>query len=182
LVSTGDWDGIRNTLQVLLNGQESLQLPKSNTYTNTQKATSGMLPFAGPGLNIYNSDTYHMITMIGIYDYYLFTKDDSWMSANWGKFIKALSFITSKIDKTGLLYVTGIEDWGRVGQGAHNTEANMLMYRTLTASSSLAKWKGDSSLSSKLSSLAAVLKDALNSRCWDLPAGYEISRKSHRCN
>lgn len=140
-----------------------------------------MLPFAGPGLNIYNSDTYHMITMIGIYEYYLFTDDHPWMSRNWDKFIKALAFISSKIDKTGLLYVTGTEDWGRVGQGAHNTEANMLMYRALTTSSNLAKWMGDSTLSAQLSTTAAVLKDALYSRCWDTSAGYENLKSLKLC-
>jgi uncharacterized protein (DUF608 family) len=112
-----------------------------------------------------------MATMIGLYDYYLFTKDDTFLSANWDKFKKAVSFITAKIDNTGMLYVTGTDDWGRIGQGAHNTEANMLMYRTLTTSSSLASWMGDSTMSSNLSSMAIKLKDVVNVNCWDASAG-----------
>lgn len=113
-----------------------------------------------------------MISLIGIYEYYIFTKDDAFMTANWNKFVKALTFITSKIDKTGLLYVTGTDDWGRQGQGAHNSEANMLMYKTLTTASLIAGWMGDSSLVSNLSTLAAALKAAINSRCWDTSKGY----------
>ena len=112
-----------------------------------------------------------MATMIGIYDYYLFTGDDIFLKANWASFLKALTFITDKIDGTGMLYVTGTSDWGRLAQGAHNTEANMLMYQTLLTSSSLASWMGDSVLSQNLSSLAVTLKSAINSDLWDAAAG-----------
>lgn len=155
LVSTGDAEGVKNTLQVLLNDQ----------------ASSGALPFAGPAIDIYNSDTYHMATMIGIYEYYLFTKDDEFLTENWDKFKLALTFITDKIDDSGLLYVTGTSDWGRMDQGEHNTEANMIMYKTLRTSSSLAAWMDDSALASNLSTLAAKLKDIVNINCWDASAG-----------
>lgn len=135
------------------------------------KHSTGALPFAGPGLNIYGSDTYHMATLIGIYEYYLFTKDDVFMSANWDKYVTAVSYITRQIDNTGLLYVTGTEDWGRLGQGGHNTEANMLMYKTLTTASSIAGWHGDLPMSASLSALAATLKEAVNVRCWDTNEG-----------
>lgn len=113
-----------------------------------------------------------MISLIGIYEYYLFTMDDAFMTANWNRYVKALTFITNKIDKTGLLYVTGTDDWGRIGQGAHNSEANMLMYKTLTTAGLIAGWQGDSSLASNLVTSAAALKAAVNSRCWDASTGY----------
>jgi GH15 family glucan-1,4-alpha-glucosidase len=119
-----------------------------------------------------------MATMIGIYDYYLFTKDDAFMNANWNTFKKALTFITDKIDDSGLLYVTDTDDWGRLGQGKRNTEANMLMYRTLTTSSSLASWMGDSALSKNLSTLAPTLKNAVNINLWDASAGYSSLPRS----
>lgn len=40
--------------------------------TNRPQQTSRALPFAGPGLNIFGSYAYHLATMIGTYDYYLF--------------------------------------------------------------------------------------------------------------
>ncbi|RDL31078.1 Bacterial alpha-L-rhamnosidase protein [Venustampulla echinocandica] len=155
LVSTGDTEGVRNTLQVLYNDQ----------------ADNGNLPFAGPGLYIYNSDTYHMATLIGTYDYFLYTNDRDFMSGVWNKYKLAMAYITGKIDKTGSIWVTGTEDWGRVGQGEHNTEAQMLLYKTLTSGSQIATWQGDSALSSNWSSLAATLKKEINSAYWDASVG-----------
>ena len=111
--------------------------------------------------------------MIGTYDYYLFTGDKSFLSGIWSKYLSAMSFITSKIDSSGLLNVTGTNDWGRLTQGGHNTEANMLMYQTLLTGSSLATWMGDSELASNSASLAARLKSAVNSPSfnWDATVG-----------
>lgn len=57
LVNIEEMDVVRNTLQMLYNDQSG----------------SGALPFAGPAINIYNSDTYHMATMIGTFEYLLFS-------------------------------------------------------------------------------------------------------------
>ncbi|KAL5327625.1 hypothetical protein ACEPPN_005326 [Leptodophora sp. 'Broadleaf-Isolate-01'] len=155
LVSTGDWEGVANTLQVLYNDQTS----------------AGELPFAGPGINIYGSDTYHMATLIGTYDYYLWTADQGWLNTIYPKYQRAMAFITGKIDGTGLLSVTGTNDWGRVSQGGHNTEANMLMYEVLTSGSQLATWAGDSASSTSWVKMAATLKTAVNKLNFDSAAG-----------
>lgn len=42
-----------------------------------------------------------------------------------------MKFITAKIDGTRMLNVTGTNDWGRLNHGGYNTEADMLIYRTL---------------------------------------------------
>ncbi|CAG8971491.1 hypothetical protein HYALB_00002075 [Hymenoscyphus albidus] len=155
LVSTGDTAGVRNTLQVLYNDQ----------------AVDGGLPFAGPGINIYNSDTYHMATLIGTHDYFLYTNDKAWLSGVWDRYKKAMAFITAKVDNTGSIYVTGTDDWGRVGQGAHNTEAQMIMYKTLVTGSSLATWQGEADLAKKWTDQAATIKGQINSVYWDASAG-----------
>jgi len=69
LVSAGDGIRVANTLQLLYNDQVS----RVQVYTLTllPQASSGELPFAGPGINIYGSDNYHMATMIGTYDYFM---------------------------------------------------------------------------------------------------------------
>jgi glycogen debranching enzyme len=70
-----------------------------------------------------------MATMIATYNYYLFTGDDALMQEITPNYLRALQYITSKIDNsTGMLSVTGTDDWGRINQGGRNTEANMLMY------------------------------------------------------
>lgn len=113
-----------------------------------------------------------MATMIGTYDYFLWTNDQSWFSTIYPKYKAAMAFITSKIDSTGMLDVTGTNDWGRLNQGGHNTEANMLMYHTLTTGSQLATWAGDSASSTKWSALAATLKNAVNGHNYDPNVGY----------
>jgi hypothetical protein len=139
----------------------------------SHQLSTGELPFAGPSLNIYGSDTYHMATMIGTYDYYLYSGDKSFLSANWARYQSAMEFITNKIDHTGMLDVTGTNDWGRLTQGGHNTEANMLLYKVLTTGSSLATWMNDASYSDSLLAKAAALKAAVNSASnnWDPSVG-----------
>jgi uncharacterized protein (DUF608 family) len=120
-----------------------------------------------------------MATLIGTYDYFLFTNDKAFLSGIYPKFQKAMSYITAKIDNTGMLDVTGLDDWGRLSQGGHNTEANMLMYRTLTTASALAGWNGDSSSASSWSSMAETLKAAVNQGTTILQLGMSPSSFSN---
>ena len=92
-------------------------------------------------------------------------------------------FITAKIDSTGMLDVTGTNDWGRLTQGGHNSEANMLLYKGVTSGSSLVTWMNDSSLSDSWLALAATLKAAVNnaSNNWDATAG-SVVHDSFRCH
>jgi uncharacterized protein (DUF608 family) len=117
-----------------------------------------------------------MASLIGAYDYFLFTNDKTFLSGIYDKYKIAMGFIAAKIDSSGLLSVTDTNDWGRVSQGGRNTEANMLMYRTLITGSALANWTGDSASSSTWSSLAATLKTAVNNLNWDASAGYGFPR------
>ena len=112
-----------------------------------------------------------MATLIGTYDYYLWTADQGWLNTIYPKYQSAMAFITGKIDSTGLLKVTGTNDWGRVNQGGYNTEANMLMYKVLTSGSQMATWAGDSASSTKWASMAETLKGAVNMMNFDSAAG-----------
>jgi Bacterial alpha-L-rhamnosidase 6 hairpin glycosidase domain len=149
-VSTDDLTAVRNSLTTLYNGQES----------------SGELPYAGPEFNFYGSDTYHMWTLIGTYNYYLDTGDSSWLSGIWSKYQLGVNYITGKIDGSGLLDVTGTSDWARTDQGGDNVEANALLYEVLTTGAALAQVEGNSSLAGTYSSKAASLKTQINSQLW----------------
>ena len=127
---------------------------------------------AGPPLNFYGSDTYHMSAIIANHDYVLYTGDTDFLLSHWDQYVLAMSFITAKIDDTSMLYVTGTADWGRLTQGGHNTEANMLMYRVLTTASTMAQWAGEDDLSSNWTTLAENLKSATNVALWDSTVGY----------
>jgi glycogen debranching enzyme len=110
-VSLGDLSSVKNALQ---------------TMYNNQNPTTGAFPEAGPPLLQQGSDTYHMWTMIGTYNYILYTNDTTFLQQNWPGYLKAMDFIYDKVGPNGLLNVTGIRDWARWQQGFNNSEANMM--------------------------------------------------------
>lgn len=65
-------------------------------------------------------------TMIGSYNYVLYTNDTAWLSQNWDKYLKAMNFIYGKVDSVGLLNVTGLRDWARWQTGYNNSQAQMM--------------------------------------------------------
>jgi hypothetical protein len=155
-VSTGDLDSVKNALQVMYDYQD----------------TDGAFPEAGPPLLQKGSDTYHMWSMIGTYNYMLYTSDLSFVRGNWGKYLKAMDFITRKVDSSGLLNVTGTRDWARWQTGGNNTEANVIFYHTLTTSAKLAEWMDDSTgLAEKWKQQASMLQAAIQKHCFDTSYG-----------
>ncbi|KAJ5625630.1 hypothetical protein N7510_001939 [Penicillium lagena] len=157
-VSLGDLESVQNALQVMY---------------NTQDKTTGAFPESGPPLSQTGSDTYHMWTMIGTYNYVLFTNNTDWLLENWDGYVLAMNYIYDKVTyPSGLLNVTGLRDWARYGQGYNNSEAQMILYHTLRTGADLASWTGESTnLSSTWNDRAANLKDAINTYCWDEPYG-----------
>ncbi|KAK6810557.1 hypothetical protein RU639_013638 [Aspergillus parasiticus] len=152
-VSTGDLESVKNALQ---------------TMYDTQDKTTGAFDESGPPLSQKNSDTYHMWSMIGTYNYLLYTNDTSFLSKNWNKYQKAMDYIYNKVDNsTGLLNVTGTRDWARWQQGYNNSEAQMILYHTLTTGARLASWAGSSSLTDKWNAQATDLVQSINEYCWD---------------
>jgi hypothetical protein len=132
----------------------------------------GSLPEAGPPLLQQNSDTYHMWTLIGTYYYILYTNDTAFLETNWPRYSKALEYTYAKVlQPLGLLNVTGTRDWARVTQGGNNTEANVILYHTLTTGSQLATWQNLPSLSTLYSTRAATLSANIHSHLWDASHG-----------
>jgi hypothetical protein len=129
---------------------------------------------AGPPINFYGSDTYHMSTIIGTYEYILYTADMKFLASNWASITLAMDFITAKIDSTGLIYVTGTSDWGRVNnKGGRSTVGNAYLYQALTTASLMANWINDSNSATKWTSQAATIKAAVNNEAlnWDPKVG-----------
>jgi hypothetical protein len=151
-VSIGDLDSVKNALQVMYD------------YQNPD----GSFPEAGPPLLQQKSDTYHMWTMIGTYNYMLYTADSSFVSKNWKRYLKAMEFIYAKVDSSGLLNQTGTRDWARWQTGFNNTEANVILYHTLQTSASLATWMNDTTnLSTTWTHRASALQTAIVQHCFD---------------
>jgi Bacterial alpha-L-rhamnosidase 6 hairpin glycosidase domain len=154
-VSLGDLDSAMNSLQVMFNYQ----------------ASTGAFDESGPPLLETGSDTYHMWTMIGTYNYFLYTKDTDFLETNWAGYQLAMSYILSKVDNSGLLNATGSRDWGRLDTGGHLTEANMILYQTLITGAKLATWASNSTLSDQWAADATALQSAINDNQWDSAAG-----------
>ncbi|KAJ5731772.1 uncharacterized protein N7483_006280 [Penicillium malachiteum] len=136
---------------------------------STLDKTTGAFDESGPPLSQTGSDTYHMWTMIGTYNYVLYTNDTDFLTENWDGYTLAMTYIYDKVTyPSGLLNVTGIRDWARWQQGYNNSEAQMILYHTLNTGADLASWVGDTTgLSTTYDARAAKLKTAINTYCWD---------------
>jgi hypothetical protein len=151
-VSIGDLDSVKNALQVMYNYQNA----------------DGSFPEAGPPLLQQNSDTYHMWSMIGTYNYMLYTNDASFVLQNWARYLRAMTYIYNKVDASGLLNQTGTRDWARWQTGFNNTEANIILYRTLITGASLATWLNDTTgINATWLSRAEVLRMNIQKHCFD---------------
>jgi hypothetical protein len=117
-------------------------LPTKNSLTvmfTTQDPVSGALAYSGPPINAHGSDTYIAWSLIGTHNYYLYTGDLAFVQSVWANYTKALSFLESQVDETGLADVpTSMQnDWGRDGGAGHNSVFNALLYRVSRRPSTL---------------------------------------------
>ncbi|KAK3372144.1 Six-hairpin glycosidase-like protein [Podospora didyma] len=158
-VSIGDLESVKNALQVMYDYQNK----------------DGSFPEAGPPLLQQGSDTYHMWTMIGTYNYVLYTNDTAFLRQNWPAYRRAMSYIYAKVQPDpggGLISVTGLRDWARWQTGGTQAEAQMMLYRTLATAAELAGWAGAASgFVQTLAARAESLRNATRARCYDAAFG-----------
>ncbi|KAH9824577.1 glycoside hydrolase family 78 protein, partial [Teratosphaeria destructans] len=151
-----DLDSVRNALQAIYDYQNA----------------DGSFPEAGPPLLQQSSDTYHCWTMIGTYNYVLYTNDTAFLTQNWARYGRAMEYIYGKVlQPLGLLNVTGLRDWARQGTGGNSSEPNMILYRTLVTGASLAEWTGAASLATTYTTRAAALKTNIFAHLYDASYG-----------
>ncbi|KAF8894897.1 Six-hairpin glycosidase [Gymnopilus junonius] len=144
-------------------------LPTRNALSTMFAAinpATGALPESGPPLSQLGSDTYHAWTLIGTYNYYLFSGDTVWLQTVWTNYTKAVAFLEGKVDETGLMNVTGLRDWARLGGGGYNVEGNAILYKVLTTAKDLAAYLNDTSLSAAWAQNATALKQKFNTAFW----------------
>ncbi|PYH99891.1 alpha-L-rhamnosidase A precursor [Aspergillus ellipticus CBS 707.79] len=152
-VSTGDLNSVRTALESLF------ALQKAN----------GRLPYAGKPFSDMDivSFTYHLHSLIGASSLYQYTGDRAWLSRYWGQYKKGVEWALASVDDTGLANITASADWLRSGMGAHNIEANAILYYVLKDAISLAQTFNDYSNVKNWSTTAAGIKTAANSLLWD---------------
>jgi hypothetical protein len=155
-VSIGDLDSVKNALQVMYD------------YQNPDVS----FPEAGPPLFQQNSDTYHMWSIIGTYNYMLYANDASFVQQNWARYVKAMEFIYDKVDESGIFNQKGTSDWARWQTGFNNTETSFIPYRTLETYASLSTWINDNTgLPGTWTKRAVSLKQVINTHCVDNDSG-----------
>jgi hypothetical protein len=141
------------------------------TLYQHQNTSTGELEYGGPEFNFFGSDTYHTWTLVGTASYYTYTGDKAWLDSIWSQYKLGMSFITAKIDGSGLLNVTGTSDWARGGQGGDNIEANAILYHALLGGVTLAGVEGDSTDATAWQQKAAAIKTAANAQLWNASVG-----------
>ncbi|KAJ7118101.1 glycoside hydrolase family 78 protein [Mycena epipterygia] len=128
---------------------------------------TGALPESGPPLSQLGSDTYHCWTLIGTHNYYLYSGDIAWLENIWANYTKAVAFLEAKVDPTvGLMNVTGLRDWARLGGGGFNAEGNAILYRVLLTSADLATAMNLPTLAAAWTQNATALKANFNDAFW----------------
>ncbi|PSS02132.1 alpha-L-rhamnosidase [Coniella lustricola] len=163
--STYDMDAIKNSLESLLLLQTS----------------AGLLPYVGvPFFTIINavSFTYHLHTLIGMYNYYHYTGDEAWITQYWDQFKLGVGWSLSNIDGTGLMDVTSSADWLRSGMNGHNIEANAILYYVLNLGVELAGVLNDDASSTNWTASAANLKVAANALLWRDDLGFYVDNET----
>ncbi|KAL0937980.1 alpha-l-rhamnosidase [Colletotrichum truncatum] len=154
-VSTGDMESTKNALLAIYDNQ----------------ASDGTLPKAGPPYPSKDSDTYHLWTLAGTYNYFLYTGDEEFVESIWPKYIKAISNSRKKVNEKGIMNVTGDKDWGRWTYSNERSSASILLYRALRTGADIASWApgltNASTYKQEWLDAAAELQTAMMTELWD---------------
>jgi len=151
-VSTDNLVPVRNALQILF---------------DHQNAKDGSLPECGPPLLKYGSDTYHFWTLIGAERYVLYSGDMVWLRSIWPRYREGVEYAESLRTANGLIDVRGVRDWGRIGQGGDNLEANVLFVEALRSAATLAIWMDEPGLAARYHAEISTVRSAINALLWD---------------
>lgn len=89
---------------------------------------SGRLPYNGIGYFLKGhfdySFTYHLYTLLDLYDYYTYSGDLAYLEKYWPQYKRGLANTVALIDSTGMANVDSPNDWLRSGMGGHNGEVS----------------------------------------------------------
>ncbi|KAL2833477.1 Six-hairpin glycosidase-like protein [Aspergillus pseudoustus] len=158
-VSTGDLESAKNAITVIFENQ----------------AADGQFPKAGPPNAILKSDTYHLWHLVGTYNYLLYSGDEEFVANYWPRFAKGLNRTLSLLSSSGIVNVTGDQDWGRFTYDTERASASMLLYRALTGGADIATWLPESAQSAQWAPFyleqAEKLKEAIMTQLWDEEVG-----------
>lgn len=166
--------GVQGITAFLAFGSNGLEAVHNSLETlfYYQNASTGMFPFAGPDTNSFlggsQSDTYHAWSLIGMYDYTMYSGNQEWLDHHWNNITRGLEYILQRLDPdAGLQNQTQPNDWGRQGGGGFNSALNALDYHVLVCFASITT---SSYQSRRWLEAAAKLKSSYNALLWDSSA------------
>ncbi|KAG8689131.1 minichromosome maintenance protein 5 [Ceratobasidium sp. 423] len=152
-----------------------------------QDPITGQMPYAAPPIDEWGSDTYHMWSMVVLYDTYFYGGGDKeWLLqprlhvsgeevSLWQAAKRAINFSIKKLNAgpeyTGLLWVDHKLDWGRINQGGYNLAANCIFARALENMLQMAQELGEMDQVSLWMDLFHSVKNAINLELWDEEQG-----------
>ncbi|KAG9569110.1 bacterial alpha-L-rhamnosidase domain-containing protein, partial [Aureobasidium melanogenum] len=148
----------------------------------SQNTTTGALPWFAQPVHVYPENdfinlgkivfsfNYHLFTLLGLHNYWIYTGDDEYLQNNWNRFKLGLNYSLSFVDETGLANVTSSFDWLREGMGGHNIEANSILKHTLDVAVALAYAVNDTSHIASWSNASTAIASAANTLLWDSTA------------
>lgn len=148
----------------------------------SQNTTTGALPWFAQPVHVYPKNNfinlgkivfsfnYHLFTLLGLHNYWIYTGDDEYLQNNWNRFKLGLNYSLSFVDETGLANVTSSFDWLREGMGGHNIEANSILKHTLDVAVALAYAVNDTSHIASWSNASTAIASAANTLLWDSTA------------
>ncbi|THW51205.1 Six-hairpin glycosidase [Aureobasidium pullulans] len=148
----------------------------------SQNATTGALPWFAQPIYVFPENSfinfgkvvfsfnYHLFTLLGLHNYWIYTGDDEYLQQNWNRFKLALNYSLSFVDETELANVTSSFDWLREGMGGHNIEANSILKHTLDVAVILAYAVNDTSQIASWTNSSAAIVSAANTLLWDSSA------------
>jgi len=88
--------------------------------------SDGLLPYAGVGPIEAVSFTYHLYSLIGVYNVFLYDGDLEWLQGKWEAWKLGMEWALSSVDEEiGLMNVTSGADWLRSGMGGFNGEVSI---------------------------------------------------------
>lgn len=167
------WSGDRSISQLSEFIAFNSECGKTGTdWILNHQLENGKFPYACDPIYIYGSDTYHIWTMVSIYNtFFLNNNSQEWLENAWEKYKKGISYIWPQVDHTGTLKIKQGLDWGRPPVEDHSMSANCILYRALVNGVELAELVHDTATSKLYSERATSLKNSINETLWDEEAG-----------
>lgn len=162
-VSTNDMVSMRNALRTIYDHSR-----------NTAEWINGVqwfeeLPYAGPPLNLYSSDTYHMWALLATSTYLKYSDDSDFATSIWGHYQTSLGYVLARLDGANLFSVGHGDDWESGGAiSGESLEASALAYGVLRGAAFVARtYANDTSAAAAYDTKADAVKYAINRWLWD---------------